>query len=182
MDNKIIRIPHELFALSESSRFEGSYQSDPLVLGADEYAFTKPLSYRVDVTNVGGAFLVQGNVFASVSTQCARCLDPAYGEYIGDIEGYFLIDGESAAPEDMEGDEYEYLNEEHTIDLEPLIRAALIMVLPQRPLCKEDCKGLCFECGANLNHETCECNKQIHLVEEPSQPSRFDALKNYKFE
>ena len=57
-----IKIPAELFALAESSRFEGEYALDVLRAGPDDYRFDSPLSWSVDVTNTGSALLVAGTV------------------------------------------------------------------------------------------------------------------------
>ena len=63
------------------------------------------------------------------------------------------------------------LSEGDTVDLTDLLVQDIISSLPIQPLCSEDCKGLCQECGANLNRETCDCDKE--QVNE-----RFAALKD----
>lgn len=48
------------------------------------------------------------------------------------------------------------------LDLEELILSDILLELPTKLLCKEDCKGLCPHCGCNLNHQSCDCNKAYH--------------------
>jgi uncharacterized protein len=59
------------------------------------------------------------------------------------------------------------------IDLSPLVQEQIILALPTRPLCRESCKGLCPQCGANLNVQTCACTT---TVDDP----RFAVLRNLK--
>ena len=74
MEPTSIKIPAELFALAESSRFEGDLDLDALDANPDEYRFDAPLAWWVDVTNTGEALLVAGSVEGRAITSCARCL------------------------------------------------------------------------------------------------------------
>jgi uncharacterized protein len=76
--------------------------------------------------------------------------------------------GMELAEDDL--DLYGYENEE--VDLTPLFRDQVILAVPFAPLCKEDCKGLCPQCGADRNHETCDCK--------PPVDPRWAALQNLK--
>ena len=174
-----IQVPSELFALAESSHFEGTIDIPTLEAGPDDYAFAEPLAWSVDITNTGSAFLVEGSVTGTGTCPCARCLEDVIHDFKGDIEGYFLLEAsESDADEDveLEEDEFDVLPADHVIDLEPLIEAALIMDAPEQPLCKDDCLGLCTRCGANLNDGPCGCEEQI----DPTHP--FATLANFTFE
>ena len=181
MDETSIKVPSELFALAESSRYEGVVEIPVLEAGPDDYVFSEPLSWYVDVTNTGSALLVSGNVRGMGVCGCARCLDDVSHEFDASIEGYFLIDehgahGDELDDDEMGEDEFDVLPEDHVIDLVPLIKAALIVDAPDFPLCKEDCKGLCPQCGANLNEGPCGCEEPI----DPLNP--FAALASLKFE
>ncbi len=181
MNDATIKIPAELFAIAESSHFEGQLKFDVLMAGFDEYRFSTPVTWDVEVTNTGDALLIMGRAYGVASTQCARCLEDVEYDLDGSIEGYFLINDESAVPDDMEGDEFDVLPENHIIDLAPLIEAALIVDAPEIPLCSGDCKGLCPECGANLNDGDCGCkNEELEEFEEAKNP--FSVLKGLPFE
>lgn len=97
----------------------------------------------MEATNTGDAILIQGTAAGDAATQCARCLEDVTYGLEGDIEGYFLVGGEEEAetPEDMEGDEFDFLPDNRKIDLVPLIVAALLLEVPLVPLCDDDCKG-----------------------------------------
>ena len=177
-----IDVPGELFAPAETATFSGAYDMGAFEFGPDSYEALGPLPFSVTLTNVGGALLVQGSISGSVRTSCSRCLEAAEYDVESDVEGYFIIEGEGEAPDDMDDDEFDVLPESNRIDLEPLLRAAVLADLPLVPVCDDDCKGLCPICGANLNEGPCGC-KPREAEKEPSAPTNpFEALKNYKFE
>lgn len=152
-----------------------------LDIGPDTYTFKEPPAWSVEVTNTGEALLVMGTVEADAVVPCARCLEDVNINLVGDIEGYFLIDPEGDADEDMPEDEILVLPDNHVIDLDPLIGAALIVAAPVVPLCREDCKGLCPVCGANLNEGDCGCSKPDDVAEFDEAANPFSVLKNYDF-
>lgn len=171
-------IPSELFAPAESSHFEGTYDLPVLKAGPDLYSFAEPVSWQLDVTNTGDAFLVTGTAEGLAATSCARCLERAEFPLYGEVEGYFLIGTDSQAPEDMDDDEFDVLPEDNAIDLEPLLQAALLLEIPLVPLCQDECQGLCPTCGANLNEGECDC--EAPEEEEPENP--FAVLKGLSFD
>ena len=185
-----IKIPAELFALAESSHYEGEIDLPLLQVGPDDYTFSAPLPWSVDVTNTGSALLVAGSVTGEATCACARCLDDVSYSLQGEIEGYFLIEGAYAQGGDDEGwdedepgeDEFDVLPADHVIDLEPLIRAALMVEAPNVPLCREDCAGLCPSCGANLNEGPCGCGLDEALEDFDRAANPFAALADFKFE
>ena len=178
MDRPItIKIPSELFALAESSSFEGEYELPMLSAGPDDYTCDGPVSWQVTVTNTGEALLVTGTAEGDAHTACGRCLRDVDMHLEGEIEGYFLLEDDAAIPDEMEGDEYELLPADHVIDMRPLIEAALLVEVPYMPLCKEDCAGLCPTCGADLNEGPCGC-----VSDEPETDNPFAVLKGLKLE
>ncbi len=90
--------------------------------------------------------------------QCSRCLTWFDREYREQESFVFKEGKEKIQKEKSLSDEdiytYFYMTEE--VDLSPLIRDMIVLSVPMKPLCKEDCKGLCPVCGANWNEETCE--------------------------
>jgi uncharacterized protein len=180
MDATTISIPQELFAPAESSSFAGTYTLPVLKAGPDLYDFAEPLTWSVEVTNTGEALLVTGTVEGVGRTACARCLDPFDVQIIGDVEGYFLMKAGEKPDEEMEEDEFSVLDPSNTIDLVPLLNAAILVDLPLVPLCREDCKGLCPDCGINLNEETCDCaaKRAETAAEEEDAKNPFAALKD----
>ena len=183
MDSLVIEIPAELFAPAESSSYAGELAISSFEFGPDEYRVACPLSWNAAITNVGGALLVSGTVKGQVTTACARCLEDATFDVEGEIEGYFLIEGEGEAPDDMEEDEFDVLPEDNKLDLEPLILAAVYVELPLIPLCREDCKGICPTCGANLNEGPCGCVPDASDEDDGINSNNpFAALKGLKLD
>ena len=181
-------MPSELFALAESSHFEGTVDLPLLQVGPDDYAFDAPVAWSVDVTNTGSALLVEGTASGEATCACARCLEDVTRGFEGEIEGYFLIEGEYAQgasddDEDEPGeDEFEVLPADHVMDLMPLIEAALRVDAPNVPLCRDDCAGLCPSCGANLNEGPCGCGPDEALEEFERAANPFSALSQLVFD
>ena len=129
----IIAIPEALLETAATRHFEGTLDLAELAAGPDTYTFAAPVTWSVEATNTGDAILIQGTAAGDATTQCARCLEDVTYGLEGDIEGYFLIGGEEEAetPEDMEGDEFDFLPDNRKIDLVPLIVAASVSGLDQ---------------------------------------------------
>ncbi len=178
MSDLRIHIPNDLFAPAAYQEFSGTYEPSVLKAGPDLYTFARPVTWSVSVSNVGDALLVTGTAEGDAKTSCARCLDDVELSLFGEVEGYFLIGEESEAPEDMDDDEFDVLPDDHYLDLRPLIEAALLLDIPLIPLCDDACKGLCPNCGANLNEGACSCPSE---EEDPFAEHPFAALKDYQF-
>ena len=97
---------------------------------------------------VEGGIVAEGHVSAGWVGECRRCLGPVSGAIQADVSELFV-------PEPEEGEAYPILGDH--IDLEPLAREAIVLALPLVPLCRPDCKGLCPNCGADLNAGPCAC-------------------------
>lgn len=173
----------ELLSPAECRHYEGSFNLPVFKAGPDFYSFQEPLLWSVDLTNTGDAILVMGTVEGVASTGCARCLEEITCDFFGEVEGYYLLE-EGEGPEDMEGDEFDVLPENREIDLEPLLKAALLVDAPYIPLCQDDCKGICPDCGINLNKEECDCEEKREMKEaaEAEAANPFAALKGLTFD
>lgn len=171
-----IAIPQELFALAGSSRFQGTVDLGTLEAGPDAYVFSAPASWAVDVTNTGGALLLSGTVSGRATTACARCLASVEVSLEGEVEEYLLIgERDEGDPRDAAEAEFDRLPEDKVVDLEPYLRAALLMEVPRVPLCSEGCKGLCPQCGADLNEGPCPCGEP----DAPDEENPFAVLKDF---
>ncbi|WP_298251363.1 DUF177 domain-containing protein [uncultured Arthrobacter sp.] len=101
--------------------------------------------------SVHEGILVSGTASVEVTGECGRCLEPLRFDRDVDIqELFFYSDSESLS---VEEDEEQYRVEGDAIALEPVLRDAVVTSLPFQPVCREDCKGLCSECGARLNDD-----------------------------
>ena len=154
-----------------SARFLIRFQ-DPELLRLNGIEITGEITAEVAVTLVGTDILAELDVCCDAAMCCDRCGDNFHRQIRGAVKTLFSRDKEDCA----EFDEVKWLAPtEHEIDLREDIRDALALALPAKVLCSENCKGLCPQCGARLNVETCSCP--------PKGPdSRWDALKNIIFE
>ena len=107
-------------------------------------------------------------------SHCGRCLE----QYVFELGKDFsvMLVPKQPLPEDAElGDDDLDLSfyEGDQVDLSPLIREQIILALPTRPLCRESCRGLCPQCGVNLNFQPCACRAA-------SGDPRLAVLRNLK--
>ena len=181
MTQVILDIPENISELAESLSYSGTIDLPELTSGPDSFAFREPLSWNVMVVNSGdGQLLVTGSVSGIAEGTCGRCLERFELPLTGEIEGYWLTtDPGEDIPEDLAEDEFEIIGEDRQMDLFPFIQAALVLALPFVPLCREDCKGLCPQCGKNLNEGPCTCERDSDDGIDPNNP--FAVLKGIDF-
>jgi len=135
------------------------------------------VSFDLRLEAVMEGVLVSGTASADLEGECARCLEPIEDNLTIDVQELFLYDdsrdGHGVSQDEAEVDEETDVRrtEGDLIDLEPLLRDAVVLALPFQPLCRDDCPGLCVECGARL------ADDPDHQHEEPVDP-RWAALQN----
>lgn len=120
-----------------------------------ERPFTKPLRVTGTVRNMAGALQLTGEAKGAMETRCDRCLKPLTLDV--DVPVETLL---AERLEDEESDEI-YLLENGEVDLDEIFTTACILAMDVKHLCKEDCKGLCDKCGADLNLGPCGCKKDL---------------------
>jgi len=129
--------------------------------GAVDYQFRKAAPVELVFYRLGADLFFRGRFTGTLTGTCARCLE----EYPFPIERDFtfvLKPQAGAEPERELSEEDLSLSFYHgdEVDLAPLVREAMILALPTRPLCRDDCRGLCPHCGANLNTGACGCREE----------------------
>ena len=123
----------------------------------DTIAYVRPVSLSGTYMLADETVIVRGIARAVIQSPCARCLRPTQTEVEAELEEAFIRDtGEPQAP-----DEDQYMYSGHVLELDEAVRTALLLELPSRILCKEDCRGLCDQCGADLNTNECSCQKDL---------------------
>jgi uncharacterized protein len=116
------------------------------VLGVAEGA---PVELDLRLEAVMEGVLVTGTARATLTGECARCLEPISDEIEVRFQELFVYDDHAPSGEDTEDDGVSMLQDD-LVDLEPVLRDAVVLALPFQPLCRDDCPGLCTECGARL--------------------------------
>lgn len=105
-----------------------------------------PIGLDLRMEAVVEGVLVSGGADVSLHGVCSRCLNEFDLDDTFDFQELFFYPG-------READEDAYWVEEESVDLEGVLRDAVVLELPFTPLCRDDCSGLCPECGANLNND-----------------------------
>jgi uncharacterized protein len=106
-----------------------------------------PIRLDLRIEAVGEGVLATGVAEVQLAGECARCLTPISDTEEIDVQELFLFPGRE--PDDAEASRVE----DELIDLEPVLRDAVVLDLPFIPLCREDCAGMCPTCGASLNDD-----------------------------
>jgi len=137
------------------------------VLGVPEGS---PVDLDLRLEAVMEGVLVTGTARAGLEGECVRCLGPISEEIAVDLQELYVYDDRDHDPD--EEDEVSMLQDD-LVDLEPLLREALVLALPFQPVCRDDCPGLCAECGARLADEP------DHHHDAPIDP-RWASLAGYQ--
>jgi uncharacterized protein len=170
---------HEIEEVAKERAYDESTASLNELLAQGEvcdYTIEAPVKVHVEYYRAGQELFFAGQIRGTVIGRCARCVEA----YTFELEKDFslVLVARRDLPAEVE------LNEEDldlsfyqgdTVDLSPLVREQLLLALPTRPLCREACKGLCPQCGVNLNLQTCQCST---AVEDP----RLAVLRALKVE
>lgn len=115
---------------------------------------------HVELMRTDRSVLVKGRLATEVETTCSRCASPFTCWVTFDMEEEFLptIDVISGMPLPEPEDEDAFvIDEGHMLDLHEAVRQYALLALPIKRLCQTDCRGLCIECGKNLNEGSCRC-------------------------
>jgi uncharacterized protein len=140
-------------------------------------ALDGPIGLDLVLESVTGGVLVRGTLCATALGACARCLIPITHAWQVDV-----LELHRAAPgrdeeelEDADEDlDYALVDGDAKLELDQMVRDALVVGRPLRTLCRPDCAGLCPSCGADRNVEPCTCDD-----ERPADP-RWDALRGLR--
>ena len=116
------------------------------------YPFVSPVSVRGCVKGGAGSAVLEGEASYRFEIPCDRCTEIVTRDFRQPFTHRLVLSLNNA-------DNDSYLEvKEYRLDLDELVRADILLELPTKFLCKEDCKGLCPHCGKNLNEGSCQCN------------------------
>jgi len=127
-----------------------------------EYRLDRPIQVVFSYYKAGTELFLTGEVEAKTTACCARCAEEFKAERSRAFR-YVLAPKSIGYDGDTEqrSDDLEFsIYEGEEVDLTPLIREQVLLALTDRPLCREDCRGLCPKCGANLNESKCSCRSE----------------------
>ncbi len=142
-------------------RFERVYRPDQLTKESD-FSIVDPVSLAFDIFKDKEQFRLVGDVKTVLELPCSRCLEPFQHGVDSHFDLRYQPHAANTGEDEREIEEDDlstafYENDE--IDLGQLMREQFYLALPMKPLCREDCRGLCPACGTNLNRGTCDCKR-----------------------
>jgi uncharacterized protein len=132
----------------------------------EEFSFLTPVDYEIVVRMCEDSVRLEGSIGCSLSLVCGRCLDvfPFSIQTSLDVGLMKKIPVPETELELAKEDLEVYYYEGDEIDINPLVYEEVLLNMPIKPLCREDCKGLCTVCGKNNNIEECHCNKVSNML------------------
>lgn len=132
----------------------------------EDYRVVAPVALAFTIHKDHDRFRLVGTITTTLELRCSRCLEPFALPVNAAFDLRYLPEGVAAPAEETEdrelgeADASATIYEGDAIDLGDLMREQFYLALPMKPLCREDCKGLCPHCGTNLNTDTCQCQTQ----------------------
>lgn len=129
-------------------------ENPELSWGQADDCLTGAIELRLHLESVVEGILARGTLEFATQRPCARCLTPQSARYDVDVAELF-VDPRRREEGDEDDPGYEIVDDLTAIDLSTLIRDTVVMSLPLRVLCSDDCAGLCPVCGSNRNDEDC---------------------------
>jgi len=146
-----------------TSQFGRIFPPNEVEQEGDMYRIVDPVHVNLEIHKDKDRFRLVGTAKTELELQCGRCLEPFRLPFDGAIDVRYLPASELSTDEEREVEEADldtsYYRDDQ-IDLNELLREQFYLALPMKPLCRDDCAGLCPQCGTNLNTGTCECTSQ----------------------
>lgn len=147
--------------------FSRSFEPREVGDEGDAYRVVAPVDLDFEIQKDKDRFRFVGSVRTELELPCSRCLEPFRMPVDATLDLRYLPaselspeDEREVAEEDLETSYYR----DDQVDLNELLREQFYLALPMKPLCREDCRGLCPECGANRNTAACSCE---HVWQDP---------------
>lgn len=137
------------------------FEPSDLSLQDEEFRLAAPVDFEADVRKDASKVRVVGHVKTTLACDCSRCLEAFTIPVDAPFDLLFLPVTENTGDEEQEVSDDDVgvsYYKEDVIDLGDVMREQFYLALPMKPLCREDCQGLCPVCGKNRNRETCDCS------------------------
>ena len=147
---------------SKGYYYEKNLEIDQNRLVDDNDWFLSNADVKINFFKRDKEILARGSIKTSVSLSCVRCLDV----FDLNINSHFdiilyPIEGITDFDTSLSSNDMEYIfYRDHKIDIREIVLDQVNLLIPTKPLCREDCRGICSGCGANLNNGRCLCRKE----------------------
>jgi uncharacterized protein len=139
---------------------ERRYEQEEFEGRTSQFKVVEPVDLRFRVDKDKNRYRLVGRVSTALEQSCSRCLEPFRQAIDVPFDVRYLPQSENIGSEEREVEEDDLSDafyRDDQIDLRQLMEEQFYLTLPMKPLCHEDCKGLCPNCGVNLNEVTCKC-------------------------
>ena len=165
MDLSNFRVSHETIW-----KFSGQVEENRTNYDTSDLNIQYPIDYEATLIKLGQDMDLECSISYYYSTPCSRCLKDT--KTLVEYSTHFIV---LDASEDSVSDD-DFMEEVvHVVDdelnMDDLVMSLVITSIPSKVICDEDCKGLCPQCGKNLNDDSCDCHLDV-------KDQRFDVLKN----
>ena len=155
--------------IEEEVKVEGATEGSRLqaMEGDRDVVFQTPARYVLTVRKREEIITVKGRVGCTITLMCSKCLEevsfPVEARLDIELAPRELMP--SASDLELTGEDLDtYYYEGDEIDMDPFVYEEIMLHVPIKPVCKEDCKGLCGECGENRNYNECRCGEVSHAL------------------
>jgi len=162
-----LRIVFEEIEEGNSAR-ELDFRPEDIALESELVKFIGPVKAMMTMFKQDDNVYIKAELSVLIEAECARCLKPVRETLKGTLENQYQPE---STREDFDDIGIAYYSGEY-VELSDDFRESLLLELPTRILCSEDCKGLCHQCGQNLNEGKCSCLPET----EPVRASKFAEL------
>ena len=157
-----------IFAIEEIGEegmdFKFVLKKDQIIIGQTDLSLNDDVAVKGTLTRINDNVYLKGGVTTSVVTSCSRCLDELSYPIDSELKAHFApIDDRLTSLNEVElhaSDIDLEVFEKQQVNLTQSVRDSILLAVPAICLCEEGCKGLCFQCGKNLNHAFCQCSNE----------------------
>jgi DUF177 domain-containing protein len=143
--------------------FSRTFQPADVQQEGDPYRIVAPVVLDFDIQKDKEKFRLVGTARTELELPCSRCLEPFRLPVDAQFDLRFLPASDMTQDDEREVEDEDldtsYYRDD-TIDLNELLREQFYLALPMKPLCRDDCRGLCPQCGTNWNTGTCTCRNE----------------------
>lgn len=150
----------DLRGLSEGRyRMVLSESGSSLELPDEQLVISSDVVVELTLDRTGSLITARGAIAAAPTLVCARCLESFEYDMTASFDAVIRMGRNDFRLEDEEDTPVEF--GDNWVSFAPSVREALILAIPMKPLCREECRGLCQECGMNLNISHCDCLQNV---------------------
>lgn len=142
------------------SEFARTFHPEDVAGEGDAYRIVAPVDLTFEIHKDKSRFRLVGTVATELELTCSRCLEPFRLPVKAPFDLLYLPAADASTETEREVDDEDLETsyyENDAIDLNQLLREQFYLALPMKPLCQDECRGLCPQCGTNLNTGACDC-------------------------